>query len=38
MNMREAVKELERRREEILKMGGEERVRRQHGLLKDDSR
>lgn len=30
MNMRELVKDLEARRQEIRKMGGEERVRRQH--------
>src|SRR5262249_17451309 len=31
MNMREMVKELERRRAEIAKLGGEEKVAKQHG-------
>src|SRR5438128_2030220 len=30
MNMRDAVKELERRREEIRKMGGEDKIKKQH--------
>src|SRR5882672_9263491 len=38
MNMRELVKELEARREEIRKMGGTERVARQHARGKKTAR
>jgi methylmalonyl-CoA decarboxylase subunit alpha len=34
MNMRELVKDLERRREEVRKMGGEEKIQKQHGRNK----